>query len=203
MESLEKKWQRLKERYGQMTEDELAVIAQDASDLTEVAQEALQAVIAERGLDIRLKMEPPAPLRGDPPEAEGIVTLGWPQSAEEAGRAMEALTAAGISSFLKLGVLEGDLKRAHAALEHAFEDDDEEGEDKDYAVLCPKCRSPKVVMEGRDIVPADPPPTGKFQWSCDACGHQWVDDGIVQEVAGGQSWPGEEFPAPSEEWDPK
>jgi len=177
MESAEQQWQQLKERYAQMTEDELAALAQSASDLTEVAQEALQAVIAERGLDIRLKMEPPAPLRGDPPEIEKIVTLGWPQSAEIAGRAMEALTAAGISPFLKLGVMEGDLKRAHAAVERAFEEE----EDKDYAVLCPKCRSGAVVLEERDSSSTAP-----FHWHCDACGHQWSDEGIEQEVLPGQ-----------------
>ncbi|HEY2914192.1 MAG TPA: hypothetical protein VGK21_12590 [Candidatus Angelobacter sp.] len=176
MKSVEQQWQELKERYAQMTEGELAALAEDGSDLTEVAQEALQAVIAERGLDIRLKMEPPAPLRDNPPEAEEIVTLGWPQNAEEAGRAMEALTAAGISSFLKLGVLEGDLKRARAAVEGAFEDVDDE-EDKDYAVLCPKCRSGEVVLEERDSSSTDP-----FHWHCDACGHQWSDEGIEQEM---------------------
>jgi len=181
MESIDQQWQRLKERYAQMREDELAAIAQQAGDLTEVAQEALQAVIAERGFDIRLKMEPPAPLGGDPPEVEKIVTLGWPQSAEIAGRAMEALTAAGISSFLKLGVLEGDLKRAHAALERALEDDDEEEEDKDYAVLCPKCRSGAVVLEERDSSSTAP-----FHWHCDACGHRWNDEGIEQEVPAGK-----------------
>jgi len=179
MESIDQQWQRLKERYALMTQDELAALAQSAGDLTEVAQEALQAVIAEHGLDIRLKMEPPAPLRGDPPEAEEIVTLGWPQSAEEAGRAMEALTAAGISSFLKLGVLEGDLKRAHAALERAFEDEGEENED--YAVLCPKCRSGAVVLEERDSSSTAP-----FHWHCDACGHRWSDEGIEQEVPAGK-----------------
>ena len=181
MESVEQQWQRLKERYGQMTQDELAAIAQEAGDLTEVAQEALQAVIAERGFDIRLKMEPPAPLRDDPPEGEEIVTLGWPQSAEEAGRAMEALTAAGISSFLKLGVLEGDLKRAHAAVEGAFEDDDDEEEDKDYAVLCPKCCSGAVVLEERRSSSTAP-----FHWHCDTCGHRWSDEGIEQEVPAGK-----------------
>jgi ribosomal protein L37AE/L43A len=180
MESLDQQWQQLKERYAQMTEDELAALAQQAGDLTDVAQEALQAVIAERGLDIQLKMEPPAPLRGDPPEAEEIVTLGWAENAEQAGRAMEALTAAGISSFLNVGVLEGDLKRAHAALERAFEDDEEE-EDKDYAVLCPKCRSGEVVLEERDSSSTAP-----FHWHCDACGHQWSDEGIEQEVPVGK-----------------
>jgi hypothetical protein len=65
---------------------------------------------------------------------------------------------------------------------------------KDYAILCPKCRSTKVGMAGRDTeILAESPPRDKFEWSCDACGHQWEDEGILQEVPGGQSWPGEEF----------
>lgn len=202
MESVEQQWQQLKERYSQMTEDELAALAQGAGDLTEVAQEALEAVIAERGLNIQLKMEPPEQLRGHPPEGEELVILGWAENVEQAGRVMEALTAAGISSFLNVEVLEGDFKRARAALEHAFEDDDDTDDEKDYAVLCPKCRSGAVVLEERDSSSTAP-----FHWHCDACGHQWSDEGIEQEAAGGQSWPGEEFPSPdeksSEEWDPK
>lgn len=180
MESLEQQWQQLKERYAQMTEDELAALAQDASDLTEVAQEALQAVIAERGLDIQLTMEPPAQLRGHPPEDEELVILGWAENAEQAGRVMEALTAAGISSFLNVQVLQNNLKRSHAALEEAFEDEDTEDE-KDYAVLCPKCRSGAVVLEERDSSSTAP-----FHWHCDACGHQWSDEGIEHEVLPGQ-----------------
>jgi hypothetical protein len=197
MESVDQQWQQLKERYAQMTEDELAALAESAGDLTEVAQEALKAVIAERGLDIQLKMEPPAPLRGDPPEVEALVILGWAENAEQAGRTMKTLAAAGIPSFLSLEVRASDVKRAQAALDAAADDDDQE-EEKDFAILCPKCRSAKVVMEGRD-----PSSTAPFHWHCDSCGHQWVDEGIEQEVAGGQSWPGEEFPSPSEEWDPK
>ena len=45
-----------------MTEGELAAIAERAYDLTEIAREALQAVLAERGFTVRLKLEPPAPL---------------------------------------------------------------------------------------------------------------------------------------------
>src|SRR5262249_45705703 len=140
MESADQQWQRLKEHYAQMTEDELAALAQDAGDLTEVAQEALQAVLAERGLDIQLKMEPPAPLLGHPPEDEKLVILGWPESAEQAASVMEALTAAGIPSFLNLEVLESDLKRARAAVEQAFEEEDDDSDDEKGAVLCPKCR---------------------------------------------------------------
>ena len=181
MESVEQQWQQLKERYAQMTEEELAALAQSASDLTEVAQEALQAVIAERGLDIQLKMEPPAQLRGHPPEDAELVILGWAENAEQAGRVMEALTAAGISSFLNVEVLEGDLKRARAALEDAFDDNDTE-EQTDYAVLCPKCNSGAVVLEERDSSSTAP-----FHWHCDACGHQWSDEGIEQEVLPGQA----------------
>ena len=180
MESVDQQWQRLKERYAQMTESELAALAEDASDLTEVAQEALQAVIAERGLDIQLKMEPPAPLRGHPPEEENIVTIGWPENAEQGGRVMEALTAAGIPSFFALGVLESDLKRARAAVAQAYEDDATD-DGKNYAVLCPKCRSGTPVLEERDSSSTAP-----YHWHCDACGHQWSDEGIVEEVPAGQ-----------------
>jgi len=181
MESVEQQWQQLKERYAQMTEGELAALAEDGSDLTDVAQEALQAVIAERGLDIQLKLEPPAQLPGHPPEDQALVILGWAENAEQAGRTMKTLAAAGIPSFLNVEVLEGDLKRSHAALEDAFEDEDDTEEEKDYAVLCPKCRSGEVVLEERD-----PSSTTPFHWHCDACGHQWSDEGIEQEVPAGK-----------------
>jgi hypothetical protein len=91
------------------------------------------------------------------------------------------------------------LKRANAALEDALGEDFEEFEKKEHAILCPKCHSAAVVLKGRDSILADPLPTAKFEWNCDACGYQWVDDGIEQEVAGGQSQPGEEFPSRDED----
>jgi rubrerythrin len=199
MESVDQQLRQLKENYEHMTEDELCALAEKAYDLTEIAREALQAVIMEKGVDAPLKLEPPAPLRPEPPDDEDLVIFSWPRSIEEADRTMKTLAAAGIQSFLNLEVRADDLKRAHAALDRADEEEEPEDE-KDYAILCPKCRSAKVVLKGRVTAPPPPP---KFQWSCDACGHQWADEGIEQEVAGGQSWPGEEFPAPSEEWDPK
>ena len=90
-------------------------MAPDASDLTEVAREALLAVIAERGLDFELNMEPPAERRGHPPEEdEELVILSRPEDAEGARRVMETLTAAGVPSFLTLEVRESDWKRARA-----------------------------------------------------------------------------------------
>jgi len=63
------------------------------------------------------------------------------------------------------------------------EDTEEPEEEEDYVAVCPKCHSSEIVFQGRDAEPA----TGstnesKFNWSCDACGHQWKDDGIEEEA---------------------
>jgi DNA-directed RNA polymerase subunit M/transcription elongation factor TFIIS len=53
----------------------------------------------------------------------------------------------------------------------------------DLVVRCPKCNSEEVVFEGGTstlIVTADDP-SQKYQWSCDACGYQWEDDGVAKE----------------------
>jgi DNA-directed RNA polymerase subunit M/transcription elongation factor TFIIS len=233
MESVEQ-FRQLKENYEHMTEGELCAVAENAYDLTHIARQALQAVITERGFDVRLDLEPPAPPPAEPPEDdEGLISFSWPDNADHAWRWMKVLTAAKVPSFLgpdnvmhleefqgkfdgpvSLKVREVDLDRAHDAVARARakarangNNEEKEPEDeKDYAILCPKCRSAKVVLKGRDTGLAAPPPTAKFRWRCDACGYRWVDDGIVQEVAGGQSWPGEEFPSRDEdssEWNPK
>lgn len=309
MESLDQQFWQLKENYEHLTEGEICALAEDAYDLTEIAREALQTVLSERGIAVRLKLEPPAesaedegliiltrhgwpanadqarmtmgalsaagipsflgpdnvmhleefqgkfdspvslkirdvdqerafralrdselrespaPPSTEPPEDDdGLINFSWPDNADHAWRWMRALTAAGIPSFLgpynvmhleefqdkfdgpvSLKIRDVDRDRAYAAVARARararanDGNEKEQEDKkDYAILCPKCRAAKVVLVGRDSKLAEPPPTAKFQWSCDACGHQWVDDGILQEVAGGQSWPGEEFPIRNE-----
>ena len=201
MESVDQQLRQLRETYGQMTEGELCALAEKAYDLTEIAREALQAVIMEKGVDIRLKMDPLAPL---PPEDEDLVVFRWEMNIVEAGHTMKILAAAGIPSFLNLEVRADDVKRAHAALDRACEEDVKEDgkgdpDETECAILCPKCRSAKVILQGRTSTLEASPLGVKYQWSCDACGHQWMDNGWVQEVAGGQSWPGEEFPPPSEE----
>lgn len=230
-ESVNQQFRHLKENYEHMVEGELYALAEAGYDLTDIAREALQAVITERGFTIRLKLEPPAPLQAEPPENdEGLMNFKWLGNAENAWRVMGALTAAGIPSYLgpdnvmhleefrgkfdglvSLKIRDVDRDRAIAVWRVAavalYNDEEEKAEEeKEYAILCPKCRSAKVVMEGRDTDMAEPSPRARFQWSCDACGHQWMDDGILQETAGGQSWPGEEFPwdkDSSEERDPK
>jgi DNA-directed RNA polymerase subunit M/transcription elongation factor TFIIS len=201
MESADQKFRQQKENYEHMSEGELCALAEDAYDLTEIAREALQVVIMEKGLDISIKMDPLAL----PPKYEDLVIFGWPRGAEAAGRTMKILAAAGIPSFLTLEVRPDDVNRAHAALERAYEEMDKEENAKDdlektnYAILCPKCHSAKVILQARTATLEANPFGIKYQWICDACGHQWVDDGITQEAAGGQSWPGEEFPSRDED----
>jgi hypothetical protein len=70
-----------------------------------------------------------------------------------------------------------------------YEPADEPGPKQDQEleelpVLCPRCGSTEVVL-GRLVTES---PTAKdssrhpqFEWTCDSCGHQWEDDGIVRE----------------------
>jgi DNA-directed RNA polymerase subunit M/transcription elongation factor TFIIS len=49
-------------------------------------------------------------------------------------------------------------------------------------VRCPKCHSTEVIFEGETSAAiATGDSSQKFHWTCDACGHQWEDDGIVRE----------------------
>ena len=193
MSSVDQQWQQLKENYTRMTKEELAAIAKKAYNLTEIAREALQSVIMEKGLDLQLTMDPLAAL---PPEDDDVVVFRWETNITEAEHTMKILAAAGIPCFLNLEVRAGDVKRANAALERAIDEEMEvDPDDKECAILCPKCRSAKVVLKGRTSTLETSPCGIKYQWICDACGHQWMDSGWVQEVAGGQSWPGEEFPS--------
>lgn len=50
----------------------------------------------------------------------------------------------------------------------------------DYAAECPKCHSPEIVFEGLDGTVPDPTDAA-FKWHCDACGHNWNDDGVEEE----------------------
>ena len=49
-------------------------------------------------------------------------------------------------------------------------------------VRCPKCQSTEVIFEGQaSAAVATDDSSQKYQWTCDACGHQWEDDGTVRE----------------------
>ena len=220
MESVDQQFRQQKENYAHMTEEELCALAEEAYDLTEIAREALQAEISERGLNIQLKAEPeqeptPAPAFAGPPEGTALQEYGWFYSLGEAKQAKDVLTNAGIPCYfgpvyieapedfkgnfelgLPMKVRDVDWQRALAAFRHAWqqeeekqeekkqEEEPEDTEEKDFAVLCPKCHSDAVVLENCE---GASPRYTKYNWSCDACGHQWKDEGIEQEVPAGEA----------------
>jgi DNA-directed RNA polymerase subunit M/transcription elongation factor TFIIS len=51
------------------------------------------------------------------------------------------------------------------------------------AIHCPKCRSTEVVFENLNSEPknSEGEPSSKFKWTCDSCGHEWEDDGLLTE----------------------
>ena|SRR5579864_7618789 len=105
------------------------------------------------------------------------------------------------SAFVGVQVLDTDLERTRYALrgfdEHFGKHEEELA---DLTVHCPKCHSTEVVFWGRGSVPSEESeatpdsddteesenaeqlettaPGSKFDWSCDACGYKWEDDGV-------------------------
>jgi DNA-directed RNA polymerase subunit M/transcription elongation factor TFIIS len=51
----------------------------------------------------------------------------------------------------------------------------------ELVVRCPQCHSTEVVFEGgtSTLIVSNDDPSQKYQWTCDACGHQWQDDGLA------------------------
>ncbi len=98
-------------------------------------------------------------------------------------------------------VIEADVERARHALRGFAEHFGKQEEElPDLAVHCPRCHSTDVVFWGRGSVPSEESetttdsddteesenaeqletaaPGSKFDWSCDACGYKWEDDGV-------------------------
>jgi DNA-directed RNA polymerase subunit M/transcription elongation factor TFIIS len=62
------------------------------------------------------------------------------------------------------------------------EEEEDADEGKEYAVLCPKCHSQEVTFSNATPGAATPSAETKFNWICDACGHEWADEGIAQKL---------------------
>jgi DNA-directed RNA polymerase subunit M/transcription elongation factor TFIIS len=50
-------------------------------------------------------------------------------------------------------------------------------------VRCPRCHSDEVVFDelDGDLPKTEKDSSPKFKWTCDSCGNQWEDDGIVKD----------------------
>ncbi|MBI3476067.1 MAG: hypothetical protein HY010_10065 [Acidobacteria bacterium] len=211
-------WRELSERYRQMSDEELLVLARESSELTDIAQQALTQEISYRKLSIPA---PAVPVRSipktdpDSPYAKDreLVEISTVWSSADAMRLQAVLDGAGIpfyigpelatgveevtSDFSKgLGVKIMSIGRpwARQAMKNYFPVDEppsekeQEDQEEEHPVRCPKCHSTEVVFgelidELADQPPVQPGATpSDFEWTCDSCGHKWVDDGIVGEA---------------------
>ena len=151
----------------------------------------------------------PEPLAEDEPKGDlnpadlDLVSVSQVWDADAARRVMRALYGSGIPAYLgpenleevddfhssfengvEIRVREVDQQRALRALASVSTETDEPEADaeKPYAARCPKCQSEEIVFRGFDHDSSDGQPLSqqKFHWTCDACGHEWEDDGIEE-----------------------
>jgi DNA-directed RNA polymerase subunit M/transcription elongation factor TFIIS len=75
--------------------------------------------------------------------------------------------------------------QAIANYEPANEPPEEKDEEhrQEIPVTCPRCRSEEVIFEQlkRESPETDDESRATFVWTCDSCGHQWEDEGVVKE----------------------
>ncbi len=183
----------------------LAAEAYELTDLAkqalraEITTRGLQAEMAETPPPSDSKSEEEGPQGDLDPEELNLVCATRVWEAGEARDTMKALYDAGIPAYLgpenvehvnefhgsfdagvDIRVRDVDQQRALAALAQApSQTDEDRSEEEPFTLRCPKCQSEEIMLE--EFVPA-PKATGyarpaMFRWRCDACGHQWEDDG--------------------------
>ena len=182
--------QELREFYARMNEGELAKVASEAYDLTDVARPILQDEIVKRGLKIPLITEPSTrPVIMVDRSKVDLVVVGQYWSIADAQKIQELLNGDGLPCYwgehcqdgpdgldfdpgVDLLAREEDSQRVYGILRQLASDEPAGEEVGDFSASCPKCASPDIVFHDVDEQ------TAKFHWSCDACGHEWADDGV-------------------------
>ena len=179
--------------YGTYGDDELRAIGRDMSDLTETAQEVLQAEIRRRGLKIApgaveqhvLPEEDLADMRTYAQLAPAECTFIF-ENERAAADAYYALTAEGIEAIVisaesrefdnrgpRVVVTPKDAERAAAILLQPSAEilgtQAEETPEEFALPNCPTCGSEETLLESADPV---------NQWRCDDCGKVWLEETI-------------------------
>jgi DNA-directed RNA polymerase subunit M/transcription elongation factor TFIIS len=104
----------------------------------------------------------------------------------EKATGVEAVTS-NFANGLSVQIMQVGVPWARQVLQQYFPADEPPEEKADetdnLAIHCPKCHSTEVVFEDLDRRPEnlDGNPSSKFKWTCDSCGHEWEDDGLVTE----------------------
>jgi ribosomal protein S27E len=187
---------RCRELYAQMSEVELQALAEKFDDLREFAQQALRAEFSKRGLQMRAQ---PAPWHEILPDENDLVNCYRAGDSLAARLVMNLLDSFGIRSCLfgdfgenlqrlypvhdtggMIKVLQRDAERARELMALYFPQG--KGENADYAVRCPRCRSSDVIFQSLEAeAPKRAGSASKFNWTCGGCGNQWKDDGIEEK----------------------
>ena len=187
-------------QYAQMSETELMELARSYDGLLEVAQGALRAEFARRGLEPPLVEEP------EEWEFRRLVTVRRYRDLAEAYVGRSLLESASIPAWiadehlvrmdwfysnlvggLRLQVDECDEAAAREILKEGAPETITYGKEEVYVQpTCPKCGSAEITLgsgteRGRSLVVlyflSIPVPPRQATWHCEACGGQWVDAG--------------------------
>ena len=192
-------------QYAQMSETELLELARSYDGLLEIAQVALRAEFARRGLEPPLVEEP------EEWEFRHLVTVRRYRDLAEAFAGRSQLESAGIPAWvadenlvrmdwfysnlvggMRLQVDESNEAAAREILaERAPETITYDQEEVYVQPTCPKCGSPEISLgdgteRGRSLfalyVLSVPVPPREEAWHCEACGAHWLDAGDSEPI---------------------
>ena len=185
-------------RYGEMSEAELLAVAREYDELGEVAQGALRAEFARRGMEAPLVEDLGEPVDGK------LVTVERYRDLSEAIVARSMLEAAGIRVFLfdeNVVRLDWQISNMIGGIRVQVEDKDEaaarellsapvanpvelaDGSEFEQP-RCPVCGSAEITFEGKGrtaavaswlVLGAPVLPSGRETWLCSVCGTRWED----------------------------
>jgi hypothetical protein len=198
-----KETQRLAALYAGMEAGELAAIAADASSLTVIAWQVLQAEMARRGMEPLPSIITPEAGDAQEPIAPAPVMVRRFRDLPEASIAKSILDSAGIENYLaddnlvrmdwfysnliggiKLFVREQDSEEANNLLSQGVPEKFDVDTPGEYEQpRCPKCQSFDVSFDGLDkpstyaaLFVNLPIPITNKDWKCHSCGHRWKED---------------------------
>ena len=199
---------RISELYRRLTDDELIAIAQDSSNLTDLAQHALAGELSQRKLKVPAREVPP-PLP-EPTSEEGgedlyaedhqLVQITTVWSLPDAVKLQDLLDEAGIPFFMgnekaaraeavtsnfrdgvPVAVMQIGVPWARQVLQHYQPADEPVTQDQQGGEdLAVHC--PRC--HSQDVIfehlaeSANSHQSQRFDWTCASCGYHWEDDGV-------------------------